>query len=260
MAEHKKWQRIVLLTVLGYEGLGALVGGALLVASPDGRYMDMPVAMMHGTFQDFLIPGVILFGLGLLNVAAFFAVLHRSRQDWLWSGLALGGLAVWFFVEIVILRELHWLHVMWGFPVILGGLVAVPLLPFRAATMRDVWLVGGVVSSFLYAGMVLLVPMQFPGYDSASQVISELSAVGAPTRPLWVVLGFIYTFLVLGFGWGVSLAADGNRRLRIAGILIVIYGALGFVWPFAPMHLRDVLAAGGGTFSDTLHKLLGGAT
>ena len=78
--KQKKWQRIILLVVLGYEGLGALVGGALLVASPDGRYMDMPVAMMHGTFQDFLIPGVILFGLGLLNVAAFFAVLRRSRQ------------------------------------------------------------------------------------------------------------------------------------------------------------------------------------
>jgi len=38
------------------------------------------------------------------------------------------------------------------------------------------------------------------------------------------------------------------------------YGALGFVWPFAPMHLREALATGGGTFSDTMHVILGGST
>jgi len=34
------WQRITLLIVLGYEGLGALAGGSLLVAAPDGRLME----------------------------------------------------------------------------------------------------------------------------------------------------------------------------------------------------------------------------
>jgi hypothetical protein len=261
MLGQRTWQRITLLIVLGYEGLGALVGGSLLVAKPDGRYMDIPVGILHGSFRDFLIPGVLLFGLGLLNVAAFFGVWRRSRVDWLWAGLAMGGLAVWFLVEIVILRELHWLHVMWGFPVILGGLVALPLLPFRAATMRDVWLVCGVASSLLYVAMNVVVPMQWPGYDQASQTVSELSAVGAPTRPLWVVLGILYTLLVTAFGWGVRMAAaDGDRRLRVAGTLIAAYGALGVVWPFAPMHLRAVLAAGGGTLSDTLHIALGAAT
>ena len=132
MLEQRRWQRLTLLTVLGYEGLGSLLGGALLVAGPDGRYMDMPVGLMHGTFADFLIPGIILLGLGLLNVAAFFAVLRRRSTDWLWAGLALGGLAIWFLVEIVILRELHWLHAMWGLPVILGLTVAIPLLPLHA--------------------------------------------------------------------------------------------------------------------------------
>ena len=137
MARQHRWQRITLLVVLGYEGLGALVGGSLLVAGPDGHYMDMPVSIMHGTFRDFLIPGLILSGLGLLNVAAFFAVWRRTRADWIAASVALGGLAIWFFVEIVILRELHWLHAMWGLPVVLGGVVAVPLLPFRPATMRN---------------------------------------------------------------------------------------------------------------------------
>jgi hypothetical protein len=133
MLNQRTWQRIVLLIVLGYEGLGALAGGGLLVARPDGGYMDMPVALMHGTFSDFLIPGIILFGLGILNVAAFFAVLRRRDTAWLLAGLALGGLAIWFVVEIIIIRELHWLHAMWGLPVILGIVAAIPLLPSRAA-------------------------------------------------------------------------------------------------------------------------------
>src|SRR4029453_6419034 len=153
MLNQPRWQRIILLIVLAYEGLGCLSGGGLLIARPDGRYMEMPVGIMHGTFRDFLIPGVILFGLGILTVAAFFAVLRKSRRDWLWAGLALGGLAVWFTVEIIILRELHWLHVMWGFPVILGGAMALPLLPFRPETRRDTWLVCGVASSLLYVAM-----------------------------------------------------------------------------------------------------------
>jgi hypothetical protein len=167
---------------------------------------------------------------------------------------------VWFLVEIVILRELHWLHVMWGFPVILGGIVALPLLPFRPATMRDAWLICGVVSSLFYVAMNVIVPIGWAGYSPASQVVSELSAVGAPTRPLWVVMGLIYTLLVTGFGWGVRMAAGDDRRLRVTGILIAIYGALGIAWTVAPMHLRPVLAAGGGTFSDTAHLALGAVT
>lgn len=45
MLGQRKWRRITLLTVLGYEGAGALLGGTLLVAKPDGRYMDMPVSL-----------------------------------------------------------------------------------------------------------------------------------------------------------------------------------------------------------------------
>ncbi len=260
MRPQPPWQRIALLTVLGYEGLGALVGGSLLVASPDGRYMDLQVGVMHGTFRDFQLPGIILVALGLLNIAAFVDVLRKVRADWIAAGLAIGGLMVWFFVEVVILRELHWLQVMWGFPVIMGAIVALPLVPFRPATMRDAWLICGAVSSLLYVAMNLIVPLGWPGYNLASQTVSELSAIGAPTRPLWVVLGLVYTLLVTGFGWGVWMAAGENRHLRVAAILIAIYGALGVAWTFAPMHLRPVLAGGGGTFSDTAHLALGAVT
>ena len=128
------WQRTVLLIVLGYEGAGALAGGSLLIIAPDGKLMDMPVDIMHGFFRDFLVPGFILSGLGILNASAFVAVLRRTHSDWLLTGLGLGGLAIWFITEIVILQELHWLHAMWGLPVLVGCLVAFPLVSSHFAT------------------------------------------------------------------------------------------------------------------------------
>jgi uncharacterized protein DUF998 len=250
----RKWQRITLLTVLGYEAAGCLSGGALLVVAPNGRLMDMPVDIMHGAFPDFLIPGIILFALGILTTIAFIAVLRRKQSDWLMACFALGGLAIWFWVEIAILQKLHWLHIMWGLPVIIGGLLTIPLIPSRF--MQKTLLVCGILSSLLYVTVNIIVAMQWKAYDSASQTVSELSAIGAPTRTLWMVLVTPYTLLMIAFASGVWKSAGDNRRLRIAGGLMIVYGALGILWPFAPMHLRETLAAGGGTFSDTMHIAL----
>ena len=126
--------------------------------------------------------------------------------------------------------------------------------------LRKALLVCGILSSVLYIAMLLIVAMQWEGYSSASQTISELSAIGAPTRSLWVLPGVVYTVLVTAFGLGVWKSAGQTRALRIVGGLIVAYGALGLVWPFAPMHLREVLATGGGTLSDTLHIVLASVT
>ena len=126
--------------------------------------------------------------------------------------------------------------------------------------LRRALLVCGILSSVLYAAMTVLVAMQWEGYSSTAQTISELSAIDAPTRSLWVWPGALYTVLVTAFGLGVWMSAGRTPALRTVGCLIVVYGALGLVWPLAPMHLREVLAAGGGTLSDTIHIVLGGVT
>ena len=116
---------------------------------------------------------------------------------------------------------------------------------------RKALLVCGILSSLLYVAMNVFIPMQWEGYSSASQTVSELSAIGAPTRRLWVQLGAVYTLLVAAFGWGVLASSRRNGPLRAAGGLLVAYGVIGLAWP--PMHLREVLAAGGGTLTDTMH-------
>ena len=126
--------------------------------------------------------------------------------------------------------------------------------------LRQTLLVCGMASSLIYVAMTVLVARQWPEYSSFSQTISELSAIDAPTRSAWAGPGAVYTVLVTLFGWGVMRSAGRSLPLRVAGVLILAYGALGVLWPLAPMHQRHVLAAGGGTVSDTLHLVLAGLT
>jgi len=126
--------------------------------------------------------------------------------------------------------------------------------------VRKAFLICGILSSLLYVAMNIIVAMQWQEYSSVSQTVSELSAVDAPTRPLWVGLAYFYTLLIIAFGCGIWMSADGSRSLRIAGAMILIYGIIGFFWPLAPMHQREVLAAGVHSLSDTLHLVFAGVT
>jgi len=112
----------------------------------------------------------------------------------------------------------------------------------------------GVTASLLYIATNIFIPFLYEGYNWTTQTVSELSAVDAPTRPLWVVPGTIYTLLIAAFGWGVLKSAGQRRPLRMVGVLLIINGLVGLAW--SPMHQREVLAAGGGTFTDTWHIVM----
>lgn len=126
----------------------------------------------------------------------------------------------------------------------------------RRPTLLRALLACGVLASLHYGWMITFI--RFEGYSALSQTVSELTAIGAPTRALWALLGPVYNVLLGAFGLGVWVAAHRNRPLRVVAGLLLAFAALVFVWPFAAMHTREVLAAGGGTFSDTLHVIAGG--
>lgn len=121
----------------------------------------------------------------------------------------------------------------------------------NASPLRNVLLLCGILSPLLYMSMSTLLAIGYDGYHLTTHTVSELSAIGAPTRPLWQVLMLVYTALAAAFGWGIVRSAGQNRRLCWAGRLMLVYVAISLFWP--PMHQRDVLAAGGKTLTDTLH-------
>jgi hypothetical protein len=124
--------------------------------------------------------------------------------------------------------------------------------------LQKALLLSGLLSSLVYAAVNVVVPMAWHEYSVADQTVSELSAIGAPTRALWICLVMSYILLFAAFGWGVLRSPAANRSLRSAGWLILAYSAFNLYWP--PMHQREVLAAGGGTLTDTLHLVWAGVT
>ena len=86
---------------------------------------------------------------------------------------------------------------------------------FSEKILNRLLLLSGVLSSLWYVSINIIVPMQDPGYNVASQTVSELSAIGSPTRYLWDVLGPFYSLLIIPFGWGVWLSSGHNRKLKL---------------------------------------------
>lgn len=118
-------------------------------------------------------------------------------------------------------------------------------------------LICGIVSALFYTAMNIFIPMTWPQYDWMSQTVSELSAIGAPTRTLWNWLCIPYSLLNVAFSVGVLLSARSNKKLGIAGFLLFFLSMVGLLWPFAPMHQRISLAAGASSLSDMMHIGLG---
>ena len=70
--------------------------------------------------------------------------------------------------------------------------------------LRKALLACGVLSSLLYLGIDALAALRFGDYHSyTAQAISELAAIGAPTRELVEPLFRTYNLLLLAFAAGV---------------------------------------------------------
>jgi hypothetical protein len=65
------------------------------------------------------------------------------------------------------------------------------------------------------------------GYSSTSQTISELYAIGAPSRALVAPLMVVYNLLLYGFGVGVWLCAGPKRALRVTTVGLIDKEVLG---------------------------------
>lgn len=113
---------------------------------------------------------------------------------------------------------------------------------WRGVVTRKRLLVCGILASLLYAAMNLFVPLLYPGYSYSSQTVSELAALGAPTRTLWVALSIVYVVLVAAFGiaWP-PMSLRGSEQtmtdilhivvallILIIFILEIVLGALAF--------------------------------
>lgn len=120
--------------------------------------------------------------------------------------------------------------------------------------LRKILLVSGILSTLLYIFTdIIASTLLYPGYSYTSQQVSELSAIGAPTKPLWVAMSILWSPLVIAFGIGVGLLPGQKRSSRATGILLIMWAVVGLVWLFFPMHQPGTVTLA----SDAMHLIFG---
>ncbi len=124
-------------------------------------------------------------------------------------------------------------------------------------SIRQGLLVCGIASSLLYAAMDVIGGTRWQNYSWMSMEFSRLSALGAPSRPIHLVLNPIYTLLVVAFGLGIWWSAGEKLARRVVGGALIVYGLVSFTWPqFFPEDLTAPVSA----FTNTMHILIAAAT
>ena len=95
-------------------------------------------------------------------------------------------------------------------------------------------------------------------YSRRDQAISELSATQAPSKPFLAAMLPVFSLLLTGFGLGVRRSGPTSTGLRVTGSLLVVQGAVIWVWLCFPMSSREEMVQEGTGANDTGHLVLSG--
>ena len=144
--DNRKIKRIrnVFLIVLGFLALGAIGGGAVLIISPTGEMMGLPLSSFKNIpFNSFLIPGIILLSvLGVVPLLLIIALLKKPESklaeqinvfkdmhwSWTYSIYIAFTLIGWIHIQLIFLQSgVYWLHTFYIFYGIL--IIIIALLP-----------------------------------------------------------------------------------------------------------------------------------
>jgi hypothetical protein len=94
-------------------GVGAMAGGFAAIANPQSP-LGAPTDMLKNSpFSDFLIPGILLFGvIGVGNVVSAVLV---QRNPWYFpyvSSVFGGALVIWIIVQCIMICDIVFLHIL----------------------------------------------------------------------------------------------------------------------------------------------------
>jgi len=127
----------------GILGLGAIVGGVILIMDPSGSMVNLPESLLeHSPFASFLFPGIILLlVLGVMPIMIAISLIRYvhwglgerlnlySDRYWAWTFSLYTGFAliIWIMVQVYWIQDVSLIHLVyfaWGV-----GIQVVTLLP-----------------------------------------------------------------------------------------------------------------------------------
>jgi len=112
----KVFLKIITSLLLLINGIGAIYGGGNLILHPDGSSIQLSLHwLQHTPFNNYLIPGIILFiANGLLSVFVFIALLLKYK-NYSWLVMAQGAILTgWIVIQILLIQTIYFLHIILG--------------------------------------------------------------------------------------------------------------------------------------------------
>ncbi|MFS0871896.1 hypothetical protein [Paenibacillus xylanilyticus] len=123
----------MLIILQGFLGIGAIVGGGVLIIDPSGNLINLPNSLLeHSPFGNFLIPGIILLlVLGIMPIVVAISLIAHSHwgvgeklnlypdRYWAWTFSLYTGFAlhIWIMVQVYwiqIVSVIHLLYFSWA--------------------------------------------------------------------------------------------------------------------------------------------------
>ena len=99
----------LLFILIAFIAVTSTLSGLLMISSPDGSILNLPLSLLLGTpFKNFLIPGILLTVMvGSVNLVAVFYNMQRDPQRYKWA--TAGGIMItgWIIVQILLIQSAH---------------------------------------------------------------------------------------------------------------------------------------------------------
>ena len=106
---------------------------------------------------------------------------------------------------------------------------------------RLLLIICGIASPLIYITGDVVASLHYESYSYLHQTISELNAIGSPTRGLTIGFGIAIYLSLIAFSVGFWISASRNRRLMIIAGMLLALGIMS-LWavPFASMQMRGI--------------------
>ena len=108
--------RSIAMTIVFFNGIGALASGYLFMSDPSGSRIGLSTdILLNSPFENYFLPGLILFIFnGVFGVITFtLSMINHEKADTfiLIQGIILSG---WIFIQIIMLKMMHPMHLILG--------------------------------------------------------------------------------------------------------------------------------------------------
>lgn len=114
--ETRTYLKFVALCLLFIIGLGAMAGGIPMIIDGTGEAVGLSTqALVHAPFETYRVPGILLVVLNGIGSLVAFVVLYNN---WRYHSYTVRGsgfvLLMWILVQVVMLRVINPLHILFA--------------------------------------------------------------------------------------------------------------------------------------------------